>query len=239
MIHGYLHRIVTSNHGILQQPAPLGAQNDGQPVHLPQFRGVDVIRIVPQCHGSGLISQRSKLLHPVSLSEIRPRDLEHSSHAHPRGSSVERIGAPGREEDSVHSQRGCASEDCPNVGGVLNFFEYDNPSGVMEDILDGSRPRTFHRAYHTLGELEAGELRQYLHSGYVNGDIVIVVVVVVVFSSSATTATGIIDCLPRVIAIQSAPFGEDGYRDTPALEGSHDDVGTFCDEHAFRGIESV
>mmetsp|Transcript_402 Transcript_402/g.860 ORF Transcript_402/g.860 Transcript_402/m.860 type:complete len:239 (-) Transcript_402:669-1385(-) len=237
MIHGYLHRIVTSNHGILQQPPPLGAQNDGQPVYLPQFRGVDVIRIVPQCHGSGLISQRSKLLHPVSLSEIRPRYLEHGPHAHPRGSSVERIGTPGREEDSVHSQRGRASEDCPNVGGVLNFFEYDNPSGVTEDILDGSWPRTFHRAYHALGELEAGELRQYLHPGYVNRDVV--VVVVVVFSSSATATAGLLDCLPRVIAIQSAPFGEDGYRDAPALESSHDDVGTFCDEHAFRGIESV
>ena len=111
MGHGDPDRVIAVRNGFLRQPVPFRTQDERQ---FPFRRQPCIV------NGNGIIAKghccclEAQCAQPADSRprpggpavQDGPRDLEHSPHAYPYGTAVQRIAAGGCQQDGIHAQGG-------------------------------------------------------------------------------------------------------------------------------------
>jgi Rrf2 family protein len=133
--HGYSHDGISDTNGLSCQPVALRAQNERNAIRsLPrEFRKTH--RPFGESEGCNV---KSKLVERVArclpVGRARPGNGEHRAHGNANTPPIERIGAPGCDENRVRSHSCHRSKYCPDVGVVNDVLAYHNGSCVPQHL---------------------------------------------------------------------------------------------------------
>ena len=94
----------------------------------------------------------------MPVGQPGPRQAEHRAHRDLDRASVERVGAPRRQQHRVEPERRPAAEDRADVGVVDEVLEDQDRPGAVEHVGDRRQRSSYQRSQRTPVDVEPGDL---------------------------------------------------------------------------------